>query len=85
MVYPNPTSGSLNIDLPLQAGETGKLTLTDATGRQHLVSSTKEARAKLDVSKLPQGVYTLRAELTSGKVLTQKVVVSHDAPASSVR
>ena len=84
-VYPNPTAGRLNVDLPVRAGEASKLVLTDVAGRQQLLTTTKEARTSLDVSKLPQGVYTLRAELPNGKVLTQKVIINRDAPAATVR
>jgi hypothetical protein len=75
--FPNPTGSKLNLDLPLTAGQQARLIVSDATGRQQLKTTTREARSALDLSSLPNGIYTLRAELPTGKVVTQKVVVRH--------
>lgn len=75
--FPNPTGGKLSVDLPLRGGEQATLVLTDITGRQQLNTTQREAHGTVDLSRLPNGVYTLRAELPGGKVVTQKVVVRH--------
>jgi hypothetical protein len=74
--YPNPTSGILQVDLTLTKG-TAKLTLIDALGRVQQKSTTTQAHSSLDVSRLAEGVYTLRAELPGGKVVNQAVQVKH--------
>jgi len=53
------------------------LTLTDALGRTVQHATTKERSARLDVKALPEGIYTLRALLTTGKTITQQVIVKH--------
>jgi hypothetical protein len=75
--FPNPTGGKLNVDLPLKGGEQATLVLTDIAGRQQLQTTTQQAHGTIDLGRLPNGVYTLRAELPNGKVVTQKVVIRH--------
>ena len=86
-IYPNPTGGKLNVDLPLKVGEQAKLTVLDMAGRTMTQSTMKEARGNVDVSRLPEGVYMLHAQLPNGKVLTQKVIVRHESnvPSTDLR
>ncbi len=77
-VYPNPTSGQLSIDLEANLGQgAATVSLVDALGRVHQTTTTDQARLSLDVRRLPEGVYTLRVALPSGKTLTQPVQVRH--------
>ena len=72
--YPNPTNGALNVELAQYEGST-TLSLVDALGRTVQTTTTDKTRAALDVRSLPEGTYTLRAILPTGKVLTQPVQV----------
>lgn len=75
-VYPNPTGAQLQVDLVPTKGTT-TLSLVDALGRVQQTTTTTQAHATLDVSRLAEGVYTLRATLPDGNVSSQKVLVKH--------
>lgn len=73
--YPNPASEVLALDLP--DGMTGvDITLTNVLGQPVLRASKQQNKAVLDIRKLPEGVYYLKAENTQGeavfKVLKEK-------------
>jgi hypothetical protein len=78
-VYPNPASDVLNIALTVpQAGEI-VLELYDLTGRlvtsaAFTADSAGETSAKLDVSGLASGLYTLRAVQDGAEVTARAVV-----------
>jgi hypothetical protein len=74
--YPNPTGAELRIDLSSTKGKT-KLALVDALGRVQQMATTSQAHSTLDVSRLADGIYTLRAELPNGKTVNQAVHVKH--------
>ncbi|HOY95827.1 MAG TPA: choice-of-anchor D domain-containing protein, partial [Catalimonadaceae bacterium] len=70
-VYPNPTSGKLNIEIE---GElpVSSFQFTDLTGRIALEGKRK-AGDQLDISSLPSGIWILTIESRSGKI-RRKVV-----------
>lgn len=68
-LYPNPTEDILTVE-----DLTGQLnyTLTDNQGKKILTSQAKD-NFDLDLSKLPEGVYTLTLE-SQGETISKKVV-----------
>jgi len=77
-VYPNPVGNQLNISLKADMAKgAAKVTLLDALGRVCQKTTTAKSNTALDVSRLTEGVYTLRVELPNGQVLTQPVQVHH--------
>ncbi|HYE78542.1 MAG TPA: T9SS type A sorting domain-containing protein, partial [bacterium] len=82
-VYPNPAQDDLMVHLEALPTEVHALraTLTDVLGHEVLAESIPvsigTAEARLDLSRLPQGVYTLRLTTpTRATSWTRKVVVS---------
>ena len=69
-VFPNPAREVLN----LRSAETiAYVTLFAADGRRVVEQSTPGTR--LDLPQLPQGLYTLIAELTSGNQTQQRIII----------
>ena len=66
-VYPNPTDGTLTIDLP----DAEKLEVLDSTGRLLLHSDDIHT---LDLRDLETGTYLLRITTRQGNVVSRKVV-----------
>lgn len=60
-VYPNPTTGSLYIQLP--SGDLQQVTVTDLNGRTIKTIYYPEKTGMLDVSELSQGIYLLRIKI----------------------
>ena len=71
--YPNPTTGELNLTLPLAEGERGSLVLYDLAGRELFRRAVRSDRyhTTLDV---PAGVYLLRLETASSRWARRVVV-----------
>lgn len=63
-VYPNPSSGLLNIALPSSYAGEGKAQLQDVTGREVFASplSFTGGKAQLDARGLPNGIYILQVQ-----------------------
>lgn len=55
-VYPNPTNGVLNIQLPSSV-QSADINITDALGRSVLNTNMKSAMKTLDISSLNKGMY----------------------------
>ncbi|MCD9854620.1 T9SS type A sorting domain-containing protein [Epilithonimonas sp. JDS] len=66
-IYPNPTKDFVNIDT---ASKISKVTIFAVDGKQLLEDST----TKINVSKLPAGVYLMKVDFADGKSSTQKIV-----------
>ena len=78
--YPNPTGAVLQVArAPMRGAPKGptKLSLVDLLGRIQQTAKTSQASATLDVSRLVEGVYTLRVELPDGRIINQSVHVKH--------
>lgn len=67
VVHPNPTDGTLNVDLP----NVERIELVDTTGRLLLHS---ESSSTLDLGDLNSGTYLLRITTREGKTVSCKVV-----------
>ena len=66
-VYPNPTKDFVNIN---SSSKVTKVTIFSADGKQ----LAEDSSTKINVSKLPAGVYLMRIDFIDGKSSTQKIV-----------
>ena len=74
-IYPNPTTGIVNIDLGASLSDTSIVNLFDIQGR---IISTKEMNSSVDsinISNLSDGVYLLTIENGTSKT-TKKIVLN---------
>lgn len=64
-IYPNPTSGIFHLNLE----KNSKITLYDQSGK--LVKSTEVAKGenKVDITELPEGIYLMRTDSESYKII----------------
>ncbi|MFN4256486.1 MAG: T9SS type A sorting domain-containing protein [Saprospiraceae bacterium] len=75
-LQPNPTSGQISAIFPETMREDGQITLFDATGRKvSTVNFTGESRVELDLSALPDGLYSVRVQV-GREGLMRKIVVA---------
>ena len=76
VVYPNPTSGKLTVDVQHASGAALMLTLYDLTGREVLhqqYDSANRHTEQLDLKALPSGVYQLQLKTEHGSLI-QRIV-----------
>lgn len=66
-IYPNPTKDFVNINTN---SKVSKVTVFSVDGKQLLEDST----TKINVAKLPAGVYLMKIDFADGKSSTQKIV-----------
>jgi hypothetical protein len=71
-VYPNPTSESVNIEIP-NLKELASISIFDLTGRLVLTIDSYEILTKIDVSNLNEGTFVLKI-MTSNITKTVKFV-----------
>ncbi len=71
-VYPNPSTGTVNVTWAGDQALSGTATLTDLLGRT--VRTAAVTGTRLTLNALPKGVYSLRVETPAG-VVTRRVVV----------
>lgn len=76
-VYPNPTTGQLNVDVQLATQDAIVITVYNALGQE--VTQVQDAKVlggnyKLDLSKLSKGIYHVQV-VGGGETMTQKVVL----------
>jgi hypothetical protein len=76
-IFPNPTTGWINIRTESGGGE-ARLEVFDVTGRRvfDLVNGAGSAPVTLDLSGLPAGVYVVRFAIRGAPPLTRMVIVS---------
>lgn len=69
-IYPNPTSGFLEIEIPYNQDELPiiKITVTDLSGRVIIDKMTEQGRTSIDLSSSPNGMYLLN--LKKGTVIS---------------
>jgi len=72
-IYPNPTTGILQVQLNSRGQAGGQLTLTDAQGRRVHQQAVQGPAATLDMTLLPAGLYWLTLASPKGRVV-QKVI-----------
>ncbi len=74
LLYPNPASSNLNIQTPSDWFKDGsvEVALIDATGKTISGFQLEENQAVVNVSSLPEGVYTLSFQLENGQIFTER-------------
>lgn len=74
-VYPNPTSGYINVDIPTNEVQDYKYTIMDAYGR---VREQQQLEQTIDVNQLEPGLYFIQlSNQKNGNVSTQKFIVAY--------
>ncbi len=76
-VYPNPTTGEVNIDLRAYANPIGTVKVFDAYGKlimQHRLDGSSLPRMKMDGD---DGVYFLSIEVEGEAPVTKRIVITH--------
>jgi len=71
-VYPNPTSGNINIEIPEEINGNVTVDIYSLTGAKLNSQKISKDNGKLDISNLNNGIYLLRME-HNGKIYSQKV------------
>jgi hypothetical protein len=71
-VYPNPSTGMVNISLGGVSTGNEKITLTDLLGRQVAEIAAGQQHISYDASALPKGVYLVRLQ-NGAQVVTRKL------------
>lgn len=66
-VYPNPTKDFVNIN---SSSKVTKVTIFSADGKQ----LAEDSSTKINISKLPAGIYLMKIDFADGKSSTQKIV-----------
>ena len=72
VVYPNPTSNQLSVQLPSEVNA-AQINITDAAGRTVLNTTQSSSVQTIDVSPLNKGMYFMT--ISNGNVSTTKSVV----------
>lgn len=72
-LYPNPAEDFFQISNDFDDQRITGLELTDISGRE--VLSVERINQRIDISSLPRGVYVVKISLSSGIVVSEKLVV----------
>lgn len=73
-IAPNPTTGTIGLQLPTDFGGSGTIRLHTALGQAVLQKETNGNAEWLDISALPKGIYCLWWEV-NGRIFTGKVML----------
>jgi uncharacterized delta-60 repeat protein len=71
IIFPNPTSGSLSVQLPANA-ISKEIMITDSAGKSRLAARSRDS---LDISFLPSGVYTIHVTGEGGEQFSSRLVL----------
>jgi len=74
LLYPNPSSAQIHIDLQFQNG--AEILLTDAQGTILFKKYFKDKEAELNVSRIENGLYFITIKSDEG-VVSRKVIIQH--------
>ena len=77
LVYPNPTDGSFTVEILNKKAIPANLSLFDIKGHKVEELTTNNSPIQLDGSHLSQGVYTIKVQLETGEILTNRIVIVH--------
>lgn len=72
-IYPNPTTGIINIDMPFENQEV-EISVLDITGKIVLSEIANTSTTTVDLSNSQAGVYMLRIQ-TATETITQKIIL----------
>lgn len=66
-IFPNPVTDKLHVEVDSQLPLDLKLSISNTLGQVVFTKNTLDVKEELDISFLPQGLYYLKAENTSGQ------------------
>ena len=72
-LYPNPTTGVVNLELTGSKGD-ATIMVSDVSGKVIVTKTTSEKSLDIDLSNVPAGIYLVRVNM-DGKVFNEKVMV----------
>ncbi|MGB1204701.1 MAG: M43 family zinc metalloprotease [Chitinophagales bacterium] len=75
-LWPNPTSGILNVSLNVVVKETANIAVYDVAGREVMVSDLKGTNVTINLAKESNGIYFVKTTV-DGKTAVQKVLLQH--------
>ncbi|MBP9082850.1 MAG: T9SS type A sorting domain-containing protein [Bacteroidia bacterium] len=79
IVYPNPSSGITTIVFNNQGNISGKIEVTDMSGRVVMnIPSFTDNKVQLDLNLLGSGIYLVKSELTTGKKYFAKIILTNE-------
>ncbi len=70
-IYPNPGANLVNVELSDEL-RAKQLVVTDMSGKAVMIEPVTQQRMKLDVSKLPSGMYLIKAADVSRQLIVGK-------------
>ena len=73
-VYPNPVGGQLTLEFVTEEEVSGTVMVRDMVGRVCRLFPVNDRKTVLDMSALPQGVYTLTFTDRENRKITKKIV-----------
>ena len=75
VIFPNPTSDKLNIDLSVLNNKKATIKIVDVTGKEirSIEIQSVNEKTQLDISDLPKGNYILKV-ISSGEVITNNFI-----------
>ncbi len=79
VIYPNPTSNELRMDLKEHIGRSAQVQVHDQTGRTMLqtrIVSISSSSSRLDITNFPEGVYIVTIQVDELAPMSQCFVVS---------
>jgi hypothetical protein len=75
-VYPNPTSGIINIEIPSLTEKT-TLSVYDLQGRMVYTQETNQVENTISLEGIQDGVYLIQIDNTAGSI-TKKIVLKRN-------
>ncbi|MBL7953116.1 MAG: DUF1573 domain-containing protein [Flavobacteriales bacterium] len=79
VIFPNPASNELRLDLKEHIGGTAEVRIHDETGRTMLetrIAPISSEASRLDIASFPPGIYVATIQLEGGQPMAQCFVVS---------
>jgi hypothetical protein len=79
VLYPNPTSNELRLDLKEHIGRAAQVHIHDGTGKEMLqtnIAAISSETSRLDVSSFPAGIYIITIQVERAQPMSQCFVVS---------
>jgi hypothetical protein len=77
-IYPNPTRGQLNVQLPAAASQALPVSLIDNFGREVYTNQFKtgEKNKVISTTEFANGIYILQLRSAKGELVRKKIVVA---------
>ena len=78
-LYPNPTDGTLFLNLENYLGQRGNIVVFNSLGKRVYATETEafsNSIEELDLGYFPSGVYTIQLNLENGARVSKKIVLA---------